>query len=146
MKQMKYLGQIIDENGIKRDLERAETIKNRPSPNNVTNIQVFLGLANFYSIYIPRMYDLKAPLNDLLTKGAKWIWFKECEDAFQKIKSYLLSDLLLANFDPKKEIIVASDASNYGIRVVILHKFEDGTTKSISHAPRTLLPAERNHS
>ena len=32
---------------------------------------------------------------------------------------------------PKKEIIVASDTSNYGIGAVILHKFEDGTTKSM---------------
>ena len=53
--------------------------------------------------------------NDLLKKNAKWIWSKECEDPFQKIKSYLLVDLSLAHFELKKEIIVASDASNYRI-------------------------------
>lgn len=146
MKQIKYLEQIIDENGRRPEPERAEAIKNMPPPNNITNLQAFLGLANYYSIYIPKMYDLRALLNDLLKKGEKWIWSKECEDAFQKIKSCLVSDLLLAHFDPKKEIIVASDASSYGIRVVILHKIEDGTTKPIAHASRTLLPAERSYS
>ena len=40
---------------------------------------------------------------------------------FPENKSYLLSDLSLAHFDPKKEMIVASDASNHGIGAVILH-------------------------
>ena len=56
----------------------------------------------------------------------------------------MLSDLLLAQIDPKKEIIVASNTRNYGIGAVILNIFEDGTTKPIAHASRTLLPAERN--
>ena len=81
MKQIKYLGQIIDENSRKPDPERTEVIKNMPPPNNVTNLRAFLHLVNYYSIYIPKMYDLRAPLNDLLEKGAKWIWSKECEDA-----------------------------------------------------------------
>ena len=60
---------------------------------------------------------------------------KECKATFQKIKNYLLADLSLAHFDPKK-----------GIGAVILHKFKDRTTKPIAHASRTLLPAERNYS
>ena len=82
-------------------------------------------------------------MNDLLKKGAKWFWSKECEDALQKIKIYLLSDLSLAHFDAKKEIIVMSNASNLGIRAVIFRKFEDGTTMSIAHVFRTLLLTER---
>ena len=57
-----------------------------PSPDNVTKLQAFLGLASYYSIYIPRMYELRAPLNELLKKGKKWCWSKECEKAFQGIK------------------------------------------------------------
>ena len=44
MKQIKYLGQIIDENGRRSDLERTEAIKNMPPSNNVTNLQEFLRL------------------------------------------------------------------------------------------------------
>ena len=46
---------IIDENGWRSDPERAEAIKNMPSPNIVTNLQAFLDLANYYSIYIAKM-------------------------------------------------------------------------------------------
>ena len=71
MKLIKHLGQIIDKNDRRLDRERAKAIKNIPSPNNVTNLQVFLGLANYYTIYIPKIYDLREPLNSLLKKGCK---------------------------------------------------------------------------
>ena len=32
-------------------------------------------------------------------------------------------------------VILVSDASNYSVGAVILHKFEDGTTKPIAHCP-----------
>ena len=58
----------------------------------------------------------------------------------------LTSDLFITHYNPDHEIIVASDASWYGIGACILHKMEDGSLKRISHAPRTLLPAETNYS
>ena len=82
----------------------------------------------------------------MLKKRQKWIWSKECQSAFEEIKKCLLSDLALAHFDPQKELIVASDASDYGLGAVLLHRLEDGSTKPIAHASRSLLPAERNYS
>ena len=92
------------------------------------------------------MHKLRAPLNKLLKKRQKWIWSKECRSAFEEIKKCLLSDLALAHFDLQKELIVASDASDYGLGAILLHRLEDGSTKLIAHASRSLLPAERNYS
>ena len=82
------------------------------------------------------MHELRAPLNKLLSKNKKWCWTKECDNAFDKIKKCLLSDLALALYDPRKELIVASDTSNYGMGAMLLHKFEDGVTQPIAHASR----------
>ena len=57
----------------------------------------------------------------------------ECKKAFEKLKTALTSNLAL---------YVASDASNFGLEVVILHK-EDGKLKPIQHVSRMLLPADR---
>ena len=146
LKQIKYLGQIIDSQGRRPDPLRTEATEKMPAPNNVTQLQSFLGLAQYYAIYIPKMHKLRAPLNELLKKRQKWIWSKECQNAFEEIKKCLLSDLALAHFDPQKELIVASDASDYGLGAVLLHRLEDGSTKPIAHESRSLLPAERNYS
>ncbi len=47
MKQIKCLGQKIDEKGRRPEPKRAEVIKNMLPPNNVTNLSAFLGLANY---------------------------------------------------------------------------------------------------
>ena len=117
-----------------------------PILDNVTKLQSFLGLANYYNSYIPNMHELRVPLNKLLSKNKKWCWTKECNNAFNKIKKCLLLDLALAHYDPKKELIVALDTSGYSIGSMLLHKFEDGVTKPIAHASRALLTAERNYS
>ena len=115
LKQIKYLGQIIDSQGRRAIPRRTEAIEKMPAPNNVAQLQSFLGLAQYYAIYIPKMHKLRAPLNELLKKRQKWIWSKECQSAFEEIKKCLQSDLALAHFDPQKELIVASDASDNGL-------------------------------
>ena len=96
-----------------------------PAPDNVAKIQAFSGLISYYNIYIPETYDMRAPLNNLVKKGAKWIWSKESKHAFKKIKNCLLTDLLLEHYNPKRKIIAASDTNDYRVGAVLLHKFED---------------------
>ena len=55
----------------------------------------------------------------------------------------LTSDLSLTHYDPKQDIVVASNASDIGIGAVILHKFKDGKMKAIAHAYRALLAGEK---
>ena len=57
-----------------------------------------------------------------------------------KINSYIVF-IHYTQYQPR--IIVASDASLYGIRACISPKMEDESLKPIAHASRTLLPAEK---
>ena len=68
MEKIKYFGHIIDWDGRRPDPDRVAAIKDMPAPNNIATLQSFLGLTNYYQIFIPNMYDLRAPLNELLKK------------------------------------------------------------------------------
>ena len=68
MNKIKYLGRIIDKDGRRPDPERATAIKDMPTPDNVTTLQSFLGLANYYQSFIKNWHDPRAPLNELLKK------------------------------------------------------------------------------
>lgn len=146
MTSIRYLGFVIDKNGRKPDPSKIEAILGMPSPKNMSTLRSFLGLLNYYGTFIKEMRELRAPLDALLNKDSKWSWSKSCQDAFEKAKNILKSDLLLVHYNPRLDIVVAADASNYGIGAVISHRFFDGTEKAIAHAARSLTAAEKNYS
>ena len=79
--------------------------------DNIALLQSFLGLANYYQVFIQNMHDLHTPLNELLKKDKPWNWAVEYQEVFEKIKKTLTSELFLKHYNPDLEIIVASDAS-----------------------------------
>ena len=50
------------------------------------------------------------------------------------------------HFNPDLKLILASDASNYGIGAVLLHEMPHGTERPIGYVSRSLSPAQRNYS
>lgn len=63
--------------------------------------------------------------------------------SFEDSMNLLLSSKILAHFDPNKELILACDASSYGVGAVLSHKMSDGTERPIAFASRTLSSAEK---
>ncbi|XP_061503481.1 uncharacterized protein LOC133391707 [Anopheles gambiae] len=135
-----FLGLIVDKDGVRPDPSKTEAIAKMPPPKDVKQLRSYLGAINYY-----RMKHLRAPLDDLLKKDARWNWTKECQKSFEQFKTILLSDLLLTHYDPSKEIIVAADASKYGLGAVVMHRFPTGEVKAIAHASRSLTAAEMNY-
>lgn len=143
--QIKFLGHIINKDGLHPDPEKTRTISQMPAPKDVTQLRSYLGAVNYYGRFVGQMKELRAPLDRLLKKDARWDWTDECQRSFDRFKTILLSDLLLTHYDPDKEIIVAGDASKNGLGAVIMHRFPNGAVKAIAHASRSLTPAEQNY-
>ena len=85
------------------------------------------------------------PLYSLLSKQTKWFWDEQQEGAFQKAKEALQEDSLLVHYDGSKPLLLACDASQYGIGAVLSHII-DGQERPIAYASRTLNDAEINYS
>ena len=145
MTEITYLGNVISAAGRRPDPKKIDAIILMPPPKDVGQVRTFLGLISYYSSFVPRMRNLRAPLDALLKKDTAFQWSHSCQSAFDETKKILLSDLLLTHYDPHQPIVVAADASEYGIGAVISHKYKDGTEKAIAHASRALTPAEKKY-
>jgi hypothetical protein len=52
MNRFQNLGYIVDEHGVHVDLAKIEVICDWPTLTTLTNLQIFLGLANFYQWFV----------------------------------------------------------------------------------------------
>ncbi|XP_055615101.1 uncharacterized protein K02A2.6-like [Toxorhynchites rutilus septentrionalis] len=146
MPEVKYLGQILDGNGIKPDPNKTSAIATMPAPHDIPSLRSYLGGVNYYGKYVPEMRKLRYPMDQLLKAGVKWEWSDACQRSFDRFRDILQSPLALAHYNPKLGLIVSADASQHGIGARIAHQFPDGTVKAISYASRSLTPAESNYS
>ena len=141
-----YLGYVIDAQGLRPHPDKVVAIQQAPTPLNVTQLKSYLGLLSYYGKFLPNLSTLLAPLYKLLGKDVPWEWSSEQEQAFQASKELLTSSKLLVHFNPQLPLLLACDASAYGIGAVLAHKMPDGSEQPIGYVSRTLNSAERNYS
>ena len=142
---VEYLGHIIDKEGKRPSESSVDAIKKLPKPANLSELQAFLGKINYYGRYIPNLADKASALYSLLKKNAQYSWSDGCEKSFQILKKSVIDATKLAHFDDRKPIILATDASQYGIGAVLL-QLVDGAEVPIAHASKTLTSAQKRYS
>ncbi len=142
---VEYLGHRIDGDGIHPLQDKVKAITEAPPPQNLTELRAFLGMINYYGKFMGNMSTVLAPLYSLLKANSPWIWNEEQEAAFQECKTMLSSESVLVHYDMKKPLILACDASGYGLGCVLSHQMEDGSERPIAYASRTLSTSERNY-
>ena len=65
-------------------------------------------------------------------------WNEDCETAFQKLKTLCSETPILAFVDYSKPFHLQMDASEKGLGAVLYQIQNDGTTRVIAYASRTL--------
>ena len=114
------MGFLIDANGIHPTTKKVEAITKAPVPTNVTQLQSYLGMLNFYRRFINNISTVLEPLNLLLRKNVKWVWGPSQNKAFKDSKAALLNSPVLTHFDPNLPIVVSADSSSYRVGAVLL--------------------------
>lgn len=113
--EVEYLGHIISGDGIRANPSKTECVRDFPVPQNVTQVQSFLGLASYYRRFVPSFSRMAKPLHTLCKKNHPFEWTDACQEAFQKLKDELISDRVLAHADFTRQMRVTCDACGYGI-------------------------------
>ncbi|CAC5415745.1 unnamed protein product [Mytilus coruscus] len=140
-----FCGHVIDKQGLHKTPDKIKAIKNAPAPENVAQLKSILGLINYYAKFLPDLSATLSPLHNL-RKDATWKWTKECQEAFDKVKNLITSDMILTHFNPELPVTLACDASPYGLGAVISPRYPNGSDRPIAFASRSLAPAEKNYS
>ena len=141
-----YLGHNIDKTRLHPLRDKVQAIQDAPIPLSVHELKSYLGLLTYYNKFLPKLSSTLFPLYRLLWKDFQWSWGVEEERDFSKSKELLTSTKCLTHFDSSLPLILACDASAYGIGAVLAHRIPDGTEKPIGYVSRTLVKAERNYS
>ena len=129
---VKFLGFIIDEQGIHADPTKTKAISEFPTPQNVKDLQRFMGMVNHLGKFVPQLAEKSEPLRQLLCKDTTWLWTDPQQRAFDQIKTTLTSAEVLACYDPSRLTIIAADASLNGIGAVLLQVQDDGTRRPLA--------------
>ena len=154
-KSIKYLGHVFDASCLRPDPDKVEAILKAPQPQNREKLESFLGMVQYYGRHVPELSTLSGPLNELRRNNVVFKRTPKQHSSFEKLKTELARQRVLTHFDDKRELFLATDASEYGVAAVLFHKAtpEVGSNikaqtgeKVISYASRTLSTAERNYS
>lgn len=142
VRKIKFLGHIIDEDGIHPDEDKVTAIRNYSPPTNKTELKQMLGMANYLARFVPHYAEMLLPLTSMLSNKNEFVWDKAQEQAFQNWKNVLTSKPVLKIYDPQKLSIVTTDASSYGLGATLRQEQENGDPCVIAYASRTLTPTE----
>ena len=142
---VQYLGYLIDVEGIHPTQTKVKTIKDVCAPKNVSKLKAYLGMLTYYSEFLPNLATVLAPLYSLLQKDTHWTWKTTQAEAFQQSKDILTSSSVLTPYSPDLELMLACDASPYGLGTVLSCRLPNGEKKPIAYTSCTLSKVKQNY-
>nr|GEW55629.1 reverse transcriptase domain-containing protein [Tanacetum cinerariifolium] len=107
LKEVQFLGHVVNREGIHVDPSKVVSVKNRKTPESPTEIRSFLGLAGYYRRFIENFFKIAKPLTQLTQKKKAYkelnmrqrCWVEllsdyECEIKYHPGKAYVVADAL----------------------------------------------------
>ena len=153
MSSIEYLGHKIDEEGISFSQSQKAPVLNFPVPTKAGQLKQFLGMAVYFHSHVKDFSRLAQPLHSKLGKYNKAAKNKVLDlneeeiEAFVKLQKAIDECPLLYFPDPQAEVILETDASDYGVGAYLYQKDPaGGENRPIAFISKTLQGSQRNWS
>ena len=101
---------------------------------------------DYYARFIPNCSTINATLYRLCRKDVPWTLTDIEAQAVETAKRVIGSVGVLVHYDPKKQLAMNCDASQYGVGAVLSPKSMVGTEQPIAFVSRSLSAAQQNYS
>ncbi|XP_055701834.1 uncharacterized protein K02A2.6-like [Phlebotomus papatasi] len=143
---IEYCGYTIDKDGIHKSPKKVLALENMPRPQTKDEAKSYLGFINYYARFFKNLSTILHPITELTKENEPFRWTEDCERAFLTVKKEMSSESFLVHYDPKKELILAVDASPVGVGAVLSHKYPDGSERPIQYVSQTLSNTQKRYS
>ena len=152
---VEYLGHVISAKGVQPQKRKIEAIEKFPIPQNIRELQSFLGCTNYYRRFIQSFSEHAKPLCELLKGHSNkskvkvtlpWVWGPRQQEAFDYLRTCLMTQPLLRNPDYSKPFILKTDASKFSIGAELVQPDEEGRLHPVAYLSRQMNSAETRYS
>ena len=89
---------------------------------------------------MPRLSEVMEPIRSLTRSNTEWEWTELQDNSMKEIKRMVTEPPILAFYDPAKELVIESDASQKGLGAVLMQQ-----GRPIAYAIRALTPTETRY-
>lgn len=118
--EIKFLGHIFTQNGMRPDDSKIDSIINMEMPTDKKSLQRFLGIINYCNKFIPNVSEITSPLRELLKKSVIWHWDNRHTEAVEKLKLILTQKPVLQFYDVNRPCTLSVDSSKNTLGAVLL--------------------------
>ena len=140
---VEYLGHIIGNGEVRMDGRKVSAVRDWPVPENLRQLQRFLGFCNYYRRFIQGFSKIAKPLHHLTGK-VPWTWEEDQQRAFDQLKEAICSEPILTIADYSKPFRVEADSSDFANGAILSQKV-DNVWKPVAFRSQSLTDTERNY-
>ena len=140
-----FLGVIVSGAGLRMDPKKIEAVIQWKTPTHLKEVQGFVGFCNFYRRFIQDFSKIVKPLVALTKKDALFLWDEKTTYAFEELKRRMAIAPILRHFDPKRQAILETDASDWVTGGILSQKDDEGVLHPVAFYSKSMIPAECNY-
>ncbi|CAI7788692.1 unnamed protein product [Closterium sp. NIES-53] len=144
LKKVQFLGHMVSAQGVHVDPKKIKAVRTWKTPENVKELQQFLGFANYYNRFVPQFAKIATPLTNLLKKNTPFKWEDVHQQAMEQLKTALTSAPVLILPDPEKDYVIEADASDQAVGAVLMQDQGKGL-QPIAYLSKKLHGAQLNY-
>ena len=141
----KLLGHIVSRRGVEVDSKNIKAIIEMYPPMNLKQLRILQGKIQYVRRFICQLTNKIVPMSHLLKKEVEFKWNMKCQEAFNKIKEYLLHPLVLAPKRHGEPLWIYVSTTEHAFGVMLVKKEEDGKERVVYFISRTLKEYETRY-
>lgn len=143
---IEYLGFIIGEGRVKMDPVKVSGVSSWEDPEDVRDLQSFVGFCSFYRRFIKDFSEIARPLHDLTKKGVPWRWEKAEKDSFEVLKKAITSMPVLMLPQDSQPFKLEADTSDFATGAVLSQlNLEDNKWHPVAFMSKSMSETKRNY-